>query len=697
MALWCFLGCFIFTSYLVAEEAPQYRRKGMEAILIPTLPGQPEHILWKHDGDKVVEFDGSEQRAYSKYKNRVVLDWYSAELIIKDLTHQDSGRYESEVTVNKIIHYSRHIVEVIDEVAEPSISCVINDTSGSDASEVQARLLCSTEPRGPPSLMKFDWWLLEGPQPGPELSISLGGKHDDAVYSCGVSNPVSGKNATFTANTCYPDKSLVTALIVCLVILCILVSILVGIYCYWKRYKGTVQRKRTDVENQSAHGPAEENVGSPNGQTAVKQDETPMPGNTAKKIKIFSEMSAGSQRGAPAPFLPNNRSAKKKLFPPADTQTGSEHKSDEDQEKQPLLDNGATLPSTQPLALLARHGQHTEPEDNASEHEEEDADSDQAGVAPTEEKLPQTDSSSFEKRNETASVGEAEESSEEKESDLQSSSTPEQPGLKATPPEPDSNLSHEEANAQPDATESNQQEMDRPVSEHENESDTESDLEGVSEASNVPLRSPQQPQSPTQTIPDNTNNTSTFQEQADPDLEEPSLDSRADPNMTNPEQKSETKSDSDESGGHSQTDLYTAEPVEGASQHELQPADEKHEAQSGPNEEEPGEERLSEDEKELVKPSESEVAAEEKYEEEAHSESEAANVTEQETKMETDLDDKDIQLESDNSGEDLKDNPKKDQDLNKEVPLSEDQDGEMDSSENEDAKTNGEKKDRSRE
>ncbi|XP_071395058.1 protein starmaker-like, partial [Centroberyx affinis] len=492
------------------------------------------------------------------------------------------------------------------EVAEPSISCVINDTSGSDASEVQARLLCSAEPRGPPSLVKFDWWLLEGPQPGRELSISLGGKHDDAVYRCGVSNPVSGKNATFTANTCYPDKVLLTALIVCIVIFCILLLILVGIYCYWKRYKArTVQRERTDVENQSAHAPAEgvthvrqsitdektnENGGSPDGQTAVKPDETPMP--------------------------------------------GSENKSDEDQEKQPLLDNGATLPSTQPLALLARHDQNTEPEDNASEHEEEDADSDQAAVETTEEKLPQTDSSSFEKRNETASVGEPEQSSEEKESDLLSSSTPEQPGLKTTP-EPDSNLSHEEPNAQPDATESNQQEMDRPVSEHENESDTESDLEGVSEASNLPLRSPQQPQSPTQTIPDNTNNTSTFQEQADPDLEEPSLDSCVDPNMTNPEQKSETKSDSDESGGHSQTDLYTAEQVEGASQHELQPADEKHEAQSGPNTEEPGEERLSEDEKELVKPSESEIAVEEKYEEEAHSESEAANVMERETKMET--------------------------------------------------------------
>ena len=105
--------------------------------------------------------------------------------------------------------------------------------------------------------------------------------------------------------------------------------------------------------------------------------------------------------------------------------------------------------------------------------------------------------------------------------------------------------------------------------------------------------------------------------QADPDSEEPSLDSH-DPNMTNPEQKSRTKSDSDDSGGHSQTDLYTAEaePVEGARQHGLQPADEKHEAQSGPNEEEPGEERLGEGEEELGKTSGGELAAEEKYEEE---------------------------------------------------------------------------------
>ena len=94
-------------------------------------------------------------------------------------------------------------------MAEPSISCNVT-------SEVQARLLCSAEPKGPPDLMKFNWWLFEGPQPGPELAISLRGEHDGAVYSCGVSNPVSAKNTTFTAKDCYPGKISLMHLLYCI-------------------------------------------------------------------------------------------------------------------------------------------------------------------------------------------------------------------------------------------------------------------------------------------------------------------------------------------------------------------------------------------------------------------------------------------------------------------------------------------------
>lgn len=53
-----------------------------------------DDILWKHNGNKVVQFDGNEQIEYSQFQRRVTLDWGSADLEINQLTHSDSGQYE---------------------------------------------------------------------------------------------------------------------------------------------------------------------------------------------------------------------------------------------------------------------------------------------------------------------------------------------------------------------------------------------------------------------------------------------------------------------------------------------------------------------------------------------------------------------------------------------------------------------------
>lgn len=90
-----------------------------------------------------------------------------------------------------------------DNVAQPTISCVMNHGNDSNKSEPRATLLCSSDLGHRPSVMKFDWGSLGESQGGRELNISLQGRHDDSVYTCRVSNPLSAKNATFTAKDCY--------------------------------------------------------------------------------------------------------------------------------------------------------------------------------------------------------------------------------------------------------------------------------------------------------------------------------------------------------------------------------------------------------------------------------------------------------------------------------------------------------------
>ncbi|XP_042349966.1 nucleolar and coiled-body phosphoprotein 1-like isoform X2 [Plectropomus leopardus] len=248
MARWYFLVSFICTSCIVAGQFPKYALKGHPVLLKPDISGHPDGILWKHNGNKVVEFNGNEEHVYKPFKDRITLDWVSAELDIANLRFEDSGEYELEVEINKGLRRSLYKLEVIDEVAKPTISCEMNDGGSSNGS---GKLVCSAEPRQPQSLMTFEWRSKEKVQPGPNLTISLGGRHDDEVYSCNVSNPLSSKAATFTAKDCYSDKSSSTAIIASVVCILLIVLLALGITLFCKlRPKVLACFAKDDLEKQ---------------------------------------------------------------------------------------------------------------------------------------------------------------------------------------------------------------------------------------------------------------------------------------------------------------------------------------------------------------------------------------------------------------------------------------------------------------
>lgn len=72
-------------------------------------------ILWMHDGNKVVEFNGKEEDVYGPFKHRTTLDWYSAELHLTDLRSEDSGLYELELYMQKKSYFYYYTLQVIGE------------------------------------------------------------------------------------------------------------------------------------------------------------------------------------------------------------------------------------------------------------------------------------------------------------------------------------------------------------------------------------------------------------------------------------------------------------------------------------------------------------------------------------------------------------------------------------------------------
>ncbi|KAK2839876.1 hypothetical protein Q5P01_013616 [Channa striata] len=232
MARRWFLVFFIVTFSLVSGEPPIYGIKGLNVTVKTQVSERPDSILWKHNRNKVVEYDGNQEYVYGSFDGRVTLDRLSAELIIKELTYEDSGEYELEVYKNNNFQQLLYNVEVIDKVTKPTITCEMSNSSTSNTDGNQATLNCFAESRQPPPL-KFEWISNGETVPGPKLEITLGRAYDNEEYKCVVSNPLTNETATFTAKDCYPDKSPSVSVIVILIFLfgiCVLAAVLALVF-----------------------------------------------------------------------------------------------------------------------------------------------------------------------------------------------------------------------------------------------------------------------------------------------------------------------------------------------------------------------------------------------------------------------------------------------------------------------------------
>ncbi|XP_028250145.1 titin-like isoform X2 [Parambassis ranga] len=260
-----FLASFIFTWCIVAGQTTEYGLLGGTINIKTGIKTAIDEILWKHNGNKAVEFNGNEEHAYSSFEHRVTLDWHSADLSISGLTYEDSGNYDLEAFSDNLLQRLKYTLKVIDKVAKPTISCkILNDN---DNSGHVAKLTCSAEPSQPPALMTFEW--TSHSHSGPELPILLGHEQDKEVYSCTVSNPLTNDSATFTAKDCYGESSTGRTVGIILGILAGIVFLILFILFMWWRLKH--KEKNSDEENR-----APEKINGPEDETGDSESRKPL-------------------------------------------------------------------------------------------------------------------------------------------------------------------------------------------------------------------------------------------------------------------------------------------------------------------------------------------------------------------------------------------------------------------------------------
>ncbi|XP_037095452.1 uncharacterized protein LOC119115235 isoform X2 [Syngnathus acus] len=189
--------CFLIARSPDSARHLEYVLKGQEITLLPSIPGKPDLVRWIHDGIDLVWFDpqtGKEEVSPS-YKDRITLEQESARLTIKDATYEDSGNYDLKWMINDQHHPLKYRIEVIDKVDQPHISCVLTSPN-------RVLLICSTDSKHT-HLLEFKWRSDAKEHPGPNLQINVRGKHDDRVYRCDVSNPLTKEMANITAGDCF--------------------------------------------------------------------------------------------------------------------------------------------------------------------------------------------------------------------------------------------------------------------------------------------------------------------------------------------------------------------------------------------------------------------------------------------------------------------------------------------------------------
>ncbi|XP_028810041.1 uncharacterized protein LOC114764513 isoform X8 [Denticeps clupeoides] len=190
--------CIILQAASGAASDILHAETNRNLLLYPNIRGNKEYILWKHKGNKMVEWDRTRPRIseYLQFKQRTQLNTETGDVTVSRVTPADSGLYEAEIIIDRKIKRFTQQVDVIDPVRNTRISC---DVTGSTVT-----LLCEAD--GP--LLSYSW---TGPglqNPENRNPIQISGENLGSSYTCLVKNPVSEEKQSYTAGDCSTREEL---------------------------------------------------------------------------------------------------------------------------------------------------------------------------------------------------------------------------------------------------------------------------------------------------------------------------------------------------------------------------------------------------------------------------------------------------------------------------------------------------------
>uniref|UniRef100_A0AAY4EVZ0 Ig-like domain-containing protein n=1 Tax=Denticeps clupeoides TaxID=299321 RepID=A0AAY4EVZ0_9TELE len=166
-------------------------------LLLPHISGVKEDIFWKHNHNKMVEWNRMRPgiSEYLQFQQRTQLNTETGDVTVTGVTTADRGLYEAEITVNrKIKRFTQQICNIFklppDPVRNTRISC---DVTGSTVT-----LVCEAD--GP--LLSYSWTGpgLQNPENRSQIQISQ--ENLGSNYTCLVKNPVSEETQNYTAGDC---------------------------------------------------------------------------------------------------------------------------------------------------------------------------------------------------------------------------------------------------------------------------------------------------------------------------------------------------------------------------------------------------------------------------------------------------------------------------------------------------------------
>ncbi|XP_028810033.1 uncharacterized protein LOC114764512 [Denticeps clupeoides] len=222
--------CFLLRAELGDTSGTFYVETNGDLSLRPNFRGNKEEILWKHNDNKMVEWEKNtpEVSEYLQFKKRTQLNTETGDVTVRKVTTADSGLYEANIIIDGTIKSFTQQVKVIDPVRNIRISC--NETGST------VTLVCEAD--GP--LLSYSWSGSGLQNPENRNPIQISGENLGSNYICVGRNPVSEEKKSYTAGDCstrdrtvFLDGSVVGCLILLLILM---VLVLVGLLVY-KRLK----------------------------------------------------------------------------------------------------------------------------------------------------------------------------------------------------------------------------------------------------------------------------------------------------------------------------------------------------------------------------------------------------------------------------------------------------------------------------